>query len=114
MNAQILEHPVLSQKKQRAGLANALEATEEMLVMARAGKWDRVRELETQRRGYLDQCLSKPIEQKDVQLFSDALSMLLSLNDRLVSCVHDSREGYEQQRRNTREAVARANNYLDH
>jgi len=113
MKAQILEHPALSQKKQRAGLASALEATEEMLVMARAGKWDTVKDLEIQRRVHLDECLSKPVEDKDLQLFSDVLGMLLVLNDKLVSYVHDTREEYDQKRQNTRKSVSQMSHYLD-
>lgn len=113
MNAQILEHPILSQKKQRAGLANALETTEEMLIMARAGKWDLVKDLEIRRRDYLDQCLTKPVDYEDIQLFSDALGMLLSLNERLVCCVQDTREEFDRQRQGTRQAIACAGKYLD-
>ena len=113
MNAQILEHPALSRKRQRTSLASALETTEQMLVMARAGHWDKVRELETKRRGYLDECLTSPIKHKDVQMFSDAPGMLLSLNDKLVACVQDTQEHYEQQRQSNRKAVSMAKNYLE-
>ena len=113
MNAQILEHPALAKKQQRAGLLSALEITEEMFVLASTGKWDDVRKLEAKRRDFLDQCLSRPVEQKDLQLFSDALGTLLQMNDKLVSCVQDSRDQYELDRSSTQKAVALASKYLD-
>jgi len=113
MNGKILEHPTLSKKKQCAGLMNALEITEQMLVLARSGHWSEVGKLELKRRGFLDDCLSKPVARPDVELFSNALQALLNLNDSLMVCVQDTRNEFEQQRCQDIKALTLADNYLD-
>lgn len=113
MNAQILEHPTLAHQRQRKGMATALELTEEMLVMAQAGQWQQVKQLEKKRRDHIDRCLSRPVEAGDMELFSDALGALLTLNDRLVSVVQDTKATYRQNHLNTRKTVSLASKYLD-
>ena len=65
-------------------LASVLLATDEMLNAAQGGHWDRVSELESSRRKRLDRCFAQTILPENSELFSEALAVMLHLNEELV------------------------------
>ena len=72
------------QSGQCLDLASVLLATAEMLNAAQGGHWDRVSELESSRRKRLDRCFAQTILPENSELFSEALAVMLHLNEELV------------------------------
>ena len=72
------------QSGQCLDLASVLLATDEMLNAAQGGHWDRVSELESSRRKRLDRCFAQKVLPKNSELFSEALAVMLHLNEELV------------------------------
>ena len=72
------------QSGQCLDLASVLLATDEMLNAAQGGHWDRVSELESSRRKRLDRCFVQTILPENSELFSEALAVMLHLNEELV------------------------------
>lgn len=72
------------QSGQCLDLASVLLATDEMLNAAQGGHWDRVSELESSRRKRLDRCFAQTILPENSELFSEALAVMLHLNEELV------------------------------
>ena len=75
------------QSGQCLDLASVLLATDEMLNAAQGGHWDRVSELESSRRKRLDRCFAQTILPENSELFSEALAVMLHLNEELVSLI---------------------------
>ena len=72
------------QSGQCLDLASVLLATDEMLNAAQGGHWDRVSELESSRRKRLERCFAQTILPENSELFSEALAVMLHLNEELV------------------------------
>lgn len=90
MNAQAkIDAELLERLWQHSGkcfdLAHVLLATDEMLKSAKLGDWPRVSELEAVRRKRLAQCLATPVAASHSQIFSEALAVMLHLNEELVA-----------------------------
>ena len=79
------------QSGQCLDMASVLLATDEMLRAAQGGHWNRVSELELSRRKRLDRCLVQPIMSEHSQLFSEAIAVMLHLNEELVALVQQER-----------------------
>ena len=80
------------QSGQCLDMASVLLATDEMLKSAQAGYWERVSDLEATRRKRLDRCFAQPIMPENSELFSEALAVMLHLNEELVAAVEQARE----------------------
>lgn len=85
-------------------LADVLTATRQMLEHAGAGEWDQVTDLERARREQLEQCFSDSIAPQHSELVSEALAVMLHLNEELMSLLTAAREavldeGVQQARR---------------
>ena len=97
MNAQtnidgLLLKRLAEQSGQCVDLASVLLATDDMLKAAREGRWDRVSEVEAMRRKRLDRCFAQPIMPENSELFSEAIAVMLHLNEELVAVVQQARE----------------------
>ena len=97
MNAQtqidgFLLKRLAEQSGQCLDMASVLLATDEMLKAAQVGQWDRVSELESSRRKRLERCFAQPIMPENSELFSEALAVMLHLNEELVGVVQQARE----------------------
>ena len=97
MNAQtnidgLLLKRLAEQSGQCVDLASVLLATDDMLKAAREGYWDRVSEVEAMRRKRLDRCFAQPIMPENSELFSEAIAVMLHLNEELVAVVQQARE----------------------
>ena len=97
MNAQtqidgFLLKRLAEQSGQCLDMASVLLATDEMLKAAQVGQWDRGSELESSRRKRLERCFAQPIMPENSELFSEALAVMLHLNEELVGVVQQARE----------------------
>ena len=97
MNAQtnidgLLLKRLAEQSGQCVDLASVLLATDDMLKAAREGHWDRVSEVEAMRRKRLGRCFAQPIMPENSELFSEAIAVMLHLNEELVAVVQQARE----------------------
>ena len=101
------------QSGQCLDLASVLLATDEMLNAAQGGHWDRVSELESSRRKRLDRCFAQTILPENSELFSEALAVMLHLNEELVALLNEAKANAAKQfalDRKNHHAVA---HYLD-
>jgi hypothetical protein len=73
-------------------LAGVLTMTQDMLGIAREGDWQRVAELERQRRGELQRVFSEPLADTHRELVAEALAVILHLNEELMVRLADARE----------------------
>lgn len=78
-------------------LARVLSVTRDMLDLARAGAWDRVTELERERRGDLQRCFATPLGAEHGELVAETLAVLLHLNEELMSLLGEAREAALEQ-----------------
>jgi hypothetical protein len=78
-------------------LAGVLTMTRDMLAAAEAGDWERVAELERQRRDDLNQCFAAPPSQEHGELVAEALAVILHLNEELMSRLRAARESVLEQ-----------------
>ena len=118
MNAHIkIDTQLLAQLSQKSGqcldLANVLLATDEMLESAQAGNWDRVAELELTRRKRLSLCFSQPLIAENTQIFSEALAIMLHLNEELVSLLEAAKVSAAVRHKDDQFAHAAIGHYLD-
>ena len=78
-------------------LARVLGMTRDMLDLAQAGAWDRVTELERERRSDLQHCFATPVDVEHGELVAETLAALLHLNEELMSLLGDAREAVLEQ-----------------
>jgi hypothetical protein len=98
---------------QRTLIRLALEKTHEMLGQARSGNWDDISGLEKERKLLLEQCFYSAIVPENAEIFSEALAIMLHMNEELVSLINNAKSAasltYGERQRN-HEAVG---HYLD-
>ena len=73
-------------------LARTLELTQEMLLRAQQGDWQKVADLEIARRRELGLCFSIAITEAKGELVAEALAVLLHLNEELLSLLMSARD----------------------
>lgn len=78
-------------------LAGVLTMTRDMLESAESGDWERVAELERQRRDDLNACFTATPSQQHGELVAEALAVILHLNEELMSRLREAREAVLQQ-----------------
>ncbi|EAQ98449.1 flagellar protein FliT [Congregibacter litoralis] len=78
-------------------LADVLSATRTMLEHANAGDWDEVAELERNRRADLELCFSEAVAPQHSELVSEALAVMLHLNDELMGLLASARDSVLEQ-----------------
>jgi len=89
-------------------LADVLTVTRAMLKYASEGEWDRVAEMERGRRKDLERCFSEPIAAQHSELVSEALAVMLHLNEELMGLLGSARDMVQEngvQQARTRSAV---------
>lgn len=94
-------------------LANVLLATEEMLSAAQADDWSRVATLEAGRRERLSLCFSKPVQPANSELFSEALAVMLHMNEELMQLLQNAREAAAVQTSDQIRTQKSIKHYLD-
>jgi len=96
-------------------LADVLSATRSMLAHATAGEWEEVTELEKARREDLALCFSDPVASQHSELVSEALAVMLHLNEELMELLASARDAVLEQgaaQARTRSAVDRYQDVL--
>ena len=78
-------------------LADVLSVTRTMLEHANAGNWDDVAELERARRDDLERCFSEAVDPRHSELVSEALAVMLHLNDELMGVLASARDAVLEQ-----------------
>jgi len=101
------------QSGQCLDMASVLLATDEMLKAAQGGHWDRVSELEATRRKRLERCFAQPIMPENSELFSEALAVMLHVNEELVSVVQQVRDQVSVSRNRHAKKKDALRHYLD-
>jgi hypothetical protein len=79
------ESSVSTQLQQCQRLARVLTITQDMLSHADAGEWQRVADLERERRDDLSACFTESVSLVDSALIGEALAALLTLNEELMA-----------------------------
>jgi len=90
MNEKCLE-ALLARRGQCALLANVLVRTQRMLEAARADDWPVVTALENKRSQLLKRCFSETVAPENSELFSEALAIMLHLNEELVALLNQAK-----------------------
>jgi beta-phosphoglucomutase-like phosphatase (HAD superfamily) len=101
------------QSGQCLDLASVLLATDEMLNAAQGGHWERVSELESSRRKRLDRCFAQTILPENSELFSEALAVMLHLNEELMQLLQNAREAAAVQNSDQMRTQKSIKHYLD-
>ena len=92
MNASILTAIEAGAIGQYERLARVLTTTRDMLSLARESDWDRIAELERERRDDLAKCFDTPVSEEHGELVAEALAVMLHLNEELMALLADARE----------------------
>lgn len=78
-------------------LATVVNTTRNMLSLADDSQWDAVADLELLRREDLRQCFEIPVNGDQSELVSEALAVLLHLNEELTAKLSQAREHSAEQ-----------------
>ena len=104
---------LLARRGQCALLANVLTRTSRMLDAARSGDWTLVRAMENKRSQLLKQCFSEPMSPENSEIFSEALAIMLHMNEELVALLNDAKASAALQRGSDRKTHQALAHYLD-
>lgn len=103
----------LNEAGQYQRLAGVLNMTRDMLEHAAAGDWDRVAELERERRDDLKQCFEQPVDADHGELVAEALAVMLHLNDELMGLLATARDSVLEQGANQARTRTAVSHYQD-
>lgn len=84
--------PLSDQAQHCRRLAEVLAITKQMVVHAENGEWERVTELEIQRRDDLTACFANTASVADSVLVAEAIAALLHLNEELMAKLKTARD----------------------
>lgn len=87
----IFERLTMTDDVRRQRLMTLIATCEEMLLLAGKGEWTRLAELESRRAKELTDYFSMPCSEKDSEAVGEVISILLGMNDRLVTIVTEAR-----------------------
>lgn len=79
---------LLARRGQCALMANVLTRTSRMLDAARSGDWTLVAAMENKRSQLVKQCFSEPVSAENSEIFSEALAIMLHMNEELVALLN--------------------------
>ena len=104
---------LLARHGQCALLANVLTRTSRMLVAAQSGDWALVTAMENKRSQLVKQCFSEPVSEENRALFSEALAIMLHMNEELVALLEAAKANAAARHKGDREAHEAIGHYLD-
>lgn len=104
---------LLARRGQCALLASVLTRTSRMLDAARSGDWTLVTAMENKRSQLLKQCFSEPMSPENSEIFSEALAIMLHMNEELVALLNDAKASAAIQRGSDRKTHKALAQYLD-
>ena len=79
---------LLARRGQCALMANVLTRTSRMLDAARSGDWTLVAAMENKRSQLVKQCFSEPVGAGNSEIFSEALAIMLHMNEEVVALLN--------------------------
>ena len=104
---------LLARHGQCALLANVLTRTSRMLVAAQSGDWALVTAMENKRSQLIKQCFSEPVSEENNALFSEALAIMLHMNEELVALLEAAKANAAVRHKGDRGAHEAIGHYLD-
>ena len=104
---------LLARHGQCALLANVLTRTSRMLVAAQSGDWALVTAMENKRSQLIKQCFSEPVSEENRALFSEALAIMLHMNEELVALLEAAKANAAVRHKGDRGAHEAIGHYLD-
>ncbi|MDB2378427.1 flagellar protein FliT [Luminiphilus sp.] len=104
---------LLARRGQCALMANVLTRTSRMLDAARSGDWTLVAAMENKRSQLVKQCFSEPVGAENSELFSEALAIMLHMNEELVALLEAAKEDASVRRTDHQFAHEAIGHYLD-
>jgi hypothetical protein len=82
---------LLARRGQCALMANVLTRTSRMLDAARSDDWTLVAAMENKRSQLVKQCFSEPVSAENSEIFSEALAIMLHMNEELVALLESAK-----------------------
>ena len=104
---------LLARRGQCALMANILTRTSRMLDAARSGDWTLVAAMENKRGQLVKQCFSEPVSAENSEIFSEALAIMLHMNEELVDLLSQAREAASINRQKNFSGHQAVGHYLD-
>lgn len=104
---------LLARRGQCALLASVLTRTSRMLDAARSDDWPLVTAMENKRSQLVKQCFSEPVGAENSELFSEALAIMLYMNEELVALLEVAKEDASVRRTEHQFAHEAIGHYLD-
>lgn len=112
LSAQRLQ-ALLAREGQAGLLANILGRTERMLDAARSGDWPLVTAMENKRSQLVKQCFSETVSPENSEIFSEALAIMLHMNEELVALLNNAKADAAIQRGSDLKKHQAVAHYLD-
>ena len=104
---------LLARRGQCALLANVLTRTSRMLEAARSGDWPLVTAMENKRSQLVKQCFSEPVSPENTEIFSEALAIMLHMNEELVSLLNEAKQDAAVRHTDDKHSHEAVGHYLD-
>ncbi|MGB1352184.1 MAG: flagellar protein FliT, partial [Luminiphilus sp.] len=104
---------LLARRGQCALMANVLTRTSRMLDAARSGDWTLVAAMENKRGQLVKQCFSEPVSAENSEIFSEALAIMLHMNEELVALLNAAKANASVKHGDDRKKHQAVAHYLD-
>ena len=104
---------LLARRGQCALMANVLTRTSRMLDAARSGDWTLVAAMENKRSQLVKQCFSEPVSPENSEIFSEALAIMLHMNEELVALLNAAKANASVKHGDDRKKHQAVAHYLD-
>ena len=104
---------LLARRGQCALMANVLTRTSRMLNAARSGDWTLVAAMENKRNQLVKQCFSEPVSAENSEIFSEALAIMLHMNEELVDLLNEAKANASVKHGDDRKKHQAVAHYLD-
>ena len=104
---------LLARRGQCALMANVLTRTSRMLDAARSGDWTLVAAMENKRSQLVKQCFSEPVSPENSEIFSEALAIMLHMNEELVALLNTAKANASVKHGDDRKKHKAVAHYLD-
>ncbi len=104
---------LLARRGQCALMASVLTRTSRMLDAARSGDWTLVAAMENKRSQLVKQCFSEPVSAENSEIFSEALAIMLHMNEELVALLNAAKANASVKHGDDRKKHQAVAHYLD-
>ena len=104
---------LLARRGQCALMANVLTRTSRMLDAAGSGDWTLVAAMENKRSQLVRQCFSEPVSAENSEIFSEALAIMLHMNEELMALLNAAKANVSVKHGDDRKKHQAVAHYLD-